>query len=240
MTRYLGPKTDPANVATQSDVGGSTLSDATPDALTPDQAGAAGTSSAAARADHAHEIACAAAGAILPDDVAAEGTASSFARSDHTHSITTASAGTISGTAGEGSASSFARSDHNHALGANVVGTTQIADSAVTKAKVDATIFGKAQTISALTGAGTLTASNLGQLVTVNSASAVNLTISGTILAAGERIDILQLGAGQVTLAGTLNTVVGTPGLKLRAQYSACTLYGLGGGTHVAIGDLAA
>lgn len=303
MTRYLGPKTDPANVATQSDVGGSALSDATPDTLTPDQAGAAGTANAAARADHAHEIACAAAGAILPDDVAAEGTASSFARSDHTHSIsaaaagtiqpdaaaaegsstsfsradhthainaaapssnltastsnsegsstsfsradhshaiTTGSAGTITGSNATGTSASLARADHDHALGANVVGTTQIADSAVTRAKVDATIFGKAQTISALTGAGTLTASNLGQLVTVNSASAVNLTISGTILAAGERIDILQLGAGQVTLAGTLNTVVGTPGLKLRAQYSACTLYGLGGGTHVAIGDLAA
>ena len=335
MTRYLGPKTDPANVATQSDVGGSTLSDATPDALTPDQSGAAGTATAASRADHAHEIACAAAGTILPDAASAEGssssfaradhthaidaaapssnltasttntegsassfarsdhshaittgspgtispddaaatgssaslaradhthaivaaapsanltatttntegTASSFARSDHSHAITTGSAGTISGTIATGTSASLAKADHDHALGANVVGTTQIADSAVTKAKVDATIYGKAQTISALTGSGTLTASDLGKLVTVNSGSAATLTISGTILAAGERVDILQLGAGQVTLAGTLNTVVGTPGLKLRAQYSACTLYGLGGGTHVAIGDLAA
>ena len=272
MTRYLGPKTDPANVATQSDVGGSTLSDSTPDALTPDQAGAAGTATTASRADHSHEIICAAAGTILPDAVSAEGSstsfaradhthaidaaapssnltasttntegaANSFARSDHSHAITTGSAGTISGTIATGTSASLARADHDHALGANVVGTTQIADSAVTKAKVDATIYGKAQTISALTGSGTLTATDLGKLVTVNSGSAATLTISGTILAAGERVDILQLGAGQVTLAGTLNTVVGTPGLKLRAQYSACTLYGLGGGTHVAIGDLAA
>ena len=125
MTKYIGPKTDGANVATQSDVGGSSLSDATPDALTPDQAGAAGTVNSAARADHAHEIICAAAGAILPDDVAAEGTASSFARSDHTHSISASAPGTITpdAAAAEGSSTSFARADHTHAIVAAAPGT---------------------------------------------------------------------------------------------------------------------
>jgi microcystin-dependent protein len=129
MTKYIGPKTDGENVATQADVGGSALSDATPDALTPDQAGAAGTATLASRADHAHEIICAAAGAILPDDSAAEGTAASFARSDHTHAISAATAGTITGTNAEGSSNSFARADHNHALGTGVVASTQLASS---------------------------------------------------------------------------------------------------------------
>ena len=143
MTKYIGPKTDGANVATQSDVGGSSLSDATPDALTPDQAGAAGTAAAAARADHAHEIICAAAGAILPDDVAAEGTASSFARSDHTHSISAAAPGTITpdASAAEGSSNSFARADHTHAIVAAAPSTNLTAST--TNAEGNATSFAR-------------------------------------------------------------------------------------------------
>lgn len=63
----------------------SNLSSATPDALTPDQTGAAGTSSDAARADHTHAITAASAGTI--SYATAEGTATSFARSDHNHQI---------------------------------------------------------------------------------------------------------------------------------------------------------
>jgi len=98
--KYLGPKTDGDDLATQSDVtgGGAGLSDATPDAITPDQSGAAGTATDAARADHVHAIAAAA-------------------------------AGTITGSNAEGSSTSFARADHDHALGAGVVGATQLASA---------------------------------------------------------------------------------------------------------------
>ena len=168
MTKYIGPKTDGANVATQSDVGGSSLSDATPDALTPDQAGAAGTVNLAARADHAHEILCAAAGAILPDDVAAEGTASSFARSDHTHAIAAAAPSanlTASTTNSEGTASSFARSDHSHAITTAAPGTISPDDAAAagtsaSLARADHThaiTAASAGTISYATAEGTAT-----------------------------------------------------------------------------------
>ena len=63
----------------------SNLSSATPDALTPDQTGAAGTSSDAARADHAHEILTATASTITGTN--AEGTSTSFARADHDHAF---------------------------------------------------------------------------------------------------------------------------------------------------------
>lgn len=116
MTKYIGPKTADENVATQADK--LSLSSATPDALTPDQAGAAGTATTAARSDHQHEILAGAAGTILPDDAAAEGSSTSFARADHRHAIAAASAGTITGTNAEGTSTSFARADHNHAYGA--------------------------------------------------------------------------------------------------------------------------
>ena len=161
MTKYIGPKTDGANVATQSDVGGSSLSDATPDALTPDQAGAAGTVNSAARADHAHEIICAAAGAILPDDVAAEGTASTFARSDHTHSISAAAPGTITpdAAAAEGSSTSFARADHTHAIVAAAPGTIT-PDAAA--AEGSSSSFARADHTHAIVAAsaGTITGTN--------------------------------------------------------------------------------
>ena len=63
--------------------GGASLSDATPDALTPDQAGAAGTSADASRADHAHQMTAGTAQTIGTSN--AEGSGSTVARSDHRH-----------------------------------------------------------------------------------------------------------------------------------------------------------
>lgn len=85
--KYLGPKTDSANVATQSDItgGGAPLSNSAPDSLEPDQTGAAGSSTDAARADHQHAIAAASAGTITGTN--AEGTSTSFARADHNHDL---------------------------------------------------------------------------------------------------------------------------------------------------------
>jgi len=50
-----------------------------------------------------------------------------------------------------------------------------------------------------------------------------------------------QIGVGQVTVAsdGT-TTITSTPGLKLRAQYSAATLICTGTNTFTLVGDLSA
>jgi hypothetical protein len=54
-------------------------------------------------------------------------------------------------------------------------------------------------------------------------------------------IHILQSGAGQTTIAaGSGVTVNATPGLKLRAQWSAATLIKRDTNTWVAVGDLSA
>jgi len=75
----------------------------------------------------------------------------------------------------------------------------------------------------------------------VTSASSTTITVNSSLgLTAGQSIDILQLGAGQVTIAGSGTTVNGTPGLKLRAQYSAATVYCTAANTYVVVGDLSA
>jgi hypothetical protein len=68
----------------------------------------------------------------------------------------------------------------------------------------------------------------------------VDITVNGSLdLSAGQRIDLLQLGTGQVTVVASGATVNGTPTLKLRARYSAATLLCQATDTYVLIGDLA-
>jgi hypothetical protein len=57
----------------------------------------------------------------------------------------------------------------------------------------------------------------------------------------GTSIDIIQTSTGQVTIAGTAGvTVNGTPGLKLRSQWSSCTLFKRATDTWIVMGDLSA
>jgi hypothetical protein len=56
----------------------------------------------------------------------------------------------------------------------------------------------------------------------------------------GTTITVLQVGSGQTTIAGAGVTINGTPGLKLRAQWSSATLIKRATNTWVAIGDLSA
>ena len=82
-------------------------------------------------------------------------------------------------------------------------------------------------------------------LIEVSSATAVTITIPTNTAVAypiGTSIDILQTGAGQVTIApvdGTV-TVNATPGLKLRTTWSSATLFKRAANTWVVYGDLMA
>lgn len=87
-----------------------------------------------------------------------------------------------------------------------------------------------------------LTSSDKGKVVTFNTSSNVTVYVNSFAnLVAGERVDLLNLGTGTVSISGAGVTVNGTPGLKLRAQYSAasllCTQSNM---SYVLIGDLAA
>ena len=97
---------------------------------------------------------------------------------------------------------------------------------------------------SAQTASYTLVLADNGKLVEISNASANNLTVplnSSVAFPIGSQINILQTGAGQTTIVATGGvTVNGTPGLKLRAQWSAATLIKRGTDTWVAVGDLSA
>jgi len=81
------------------------------------------------------------------------------------------------------------------------------------------------------------------KLVTLNNASAITLTIppnSSVAYPVGTKIDLLQIGAGQVTVAGGSGvTVNSTPTLKLRTQYSGATCIQYAADTWILAGDLA-
>jgi hypothetical protein len=90
----------------------------------------------------------------------------------------------------------------------------------------------------------TLIIDDNGKLVEINSATGKILSIPSNDSVAypiGTQIQILQTGTGQITIAATAGvTLNGTPGLKLRAQWSSATLIKRATDTWVAIGDLSA
>ena len=84
-----------------------------------------------------------------------------------------------------------------------------------------------------------------GKMVEVSNASAVTLSIptNSTAFATGAQITILQTGVGQVTIAATTpgtTTVNGSPGLKLRGQWSSAVCIKRAAESWVVLGDLVA
>lgn len=119
--------------------------------------------------------------------------------------------------------------------------------AATTDYTVDVTLPGPAgtwaspQQVVAGTASTQVAASDAGKLITLTAGTAVTLTVpSGLGWSAGQRVDVLQLGAGQVTVTGSGATVHASPTAKLRAQYTAATLLCTATDTYVLLGDLAA
>jgi len=142
--------------------------------------------------------------------------------------------------------------------------TAKIATAAVTTAKIASSVTLTTPNIGAATGtslnttgnviyhvvttttsgAYTLLLSDDGQIVEMNNVSGTTLTIplnSSVAFPVGTQIVIIQTGAGQTTIAGAVGvTVNGTPGLKLRAQYSSCVCLKRATDTWILLGDLSA
>jgi hypothetical protein len=90
----------------------------------------------------------------------------------------------------------------------------------------------------------TLLAGNLNQLVTLNNASAITLTVPPSVFSAGDVINIAQIGAGQVTLAQGAGVTINSTGAtatapKLRARYSAASIICTASNTFLVVGDIA-
>lgn len=99
------------------------------------------------------------------------------------------------------------------------------------------------QSINARTADYTLALSDAGKLVTASHATnAISITVpaeSSVAFQVGTHIDVARLGAGNVNVTGATGvTVNGTPGLKLRAQYSSATLIEVASNSWLVVGDL--
>jgi len=89
----------------------------------------------------------------------------------------------------------------------------------------------------------TLLAANLNQLVTLNNASAITLTVPPSVFSAGDVINIAQIGAGQVTLSQGAGVTINSTGAtatapKLRARYSAASIICTASNTFLVVGDI--
>ena len=89
----------------------------------------------------------------------------------------------------------------------------------------------------------TLALTDAGKMVTLTNASAIALTIptnATTAFPINTRIDLLQYGAGQVTVGGAGVTINSSGAkLKLTGQYSGASLWKKATDTWVLIGDIA-
>jgi hypothetical protein len=102
--------------------------------------------------------------------------------------------------------------------------------------------FNSVQTIEAVTGAYTLDLADAGKYLRCANASPfsvtvpLNATVAFTI---GTHIDLIQSGAGQVTIAATGGvTINATPGLKLNGQWAGATLVKVGTNEWDLVGNL--
>jgi len=133
-------------------------------------------------------------------------------------------------------------------LDANVT-AAKIASDAITQAKIADRAVGSAEltglTLNAQTGTTyTLVLTDAHDLITLNNASAITLTIptnASVAFTIGDQVNFLQLGAGQVTVGGAGVTIRSEGSkLKLKGQYAAATCIKIGTDEWVLVGNLSA
>ena len=103
--------------------------------------------------------------------------------------------------------------------------------------------FADAQSINAQTASYTLVIGDAGKLVTLTASSgSLVVTVpaaSSVAFPTGTHIDLARLGDAAVSVVGASGvTVNGTPGLALRAKYSAATLIKVAADSWLLVGDL--
>jgi hypothetical protein len=95
--------------------------------------------------------------------------------------------------------------------------------------------------INSQAGSYTLVLGDVSKLVEMSGGGTLTIPTDASVaFPIGTQISILQTGASQVTVGGAGVTINGTPGLKLRAQWSGATLVKRATDTWVALGDLSA
>jgi hypothetical protein len=98
--------------------------------------------------------------------------------------------------------------------------------------------------IPAKTGSYTVASGDQNDLIQLNGTFTVSIPTDATFnFNIGTQINLLNIGTGTITIAAATpgtTTVNGTPGLKLRAQWSSSTLIKLAANNWVVVGDLTA
>ena len=135
-------------------------------------------------------------------------------------------------------------------IATDAVITAKIQDNAVTQAKLADRVVGSAEldnlTLNAQTGTTyTLVLTDAHKLVTLSNASAITCTVppnSSVAFETGDQVNLLQLGAGQVTIAAGSGVTIRSEGakLKLKGQYATATLVKIASDEWVALGNLSA
>ena len=129
------------------------------------------------------------------------------------------------------------------------VTSAMILDATIVNADISTTAaidLGKLADVStsAQTASYTLILADKNKIVEMSNASANILTVppnSSVAFPVGSQINVLQTGAGQTTVtAGVGVTINGTPGLKMRTQWSYATLVKRATDTWVLVGDISA
>ena len=134
-------------------------------------------------------------------------------------------------------------------LDANVT-ADKLASDAVTQVKIADRAVGSAEltnlTLNAQTGTTyTLVLTDAQKLVTLSNAGSITATVppnSSVAFTVGDQVNLMQLGAGQVTVAAGSGVTVSSQGtkLKLNGQYATGTLVKVATDSWVLIGNLAA
>jgi len=132
-------------------------------------------------------------------------------------------------------------------LASNAVATAKIADNAVTQAKLADRVIGSAEydslSLNAQTGTTyTLVLADAHKVLTLNNASPITLTVppeSSVAFEIGDQVNLLQLGAGQVTVAAGSGVTLRAQGskVKLNGQYAIGTLVKIASDEWVLVGN---
>lgn len=101
--------------------------------------------------------------------------------------------------------------------------------------------FGTPQDINTITASYTLVIGDAGKLVVANSTASVTITVpadASVAFSTGTHIDVARVGTGTAgVLAASGVTVNATPGLSLRARYSAASLVKINSNAWLLVGD---
>jgi hypothetical protein len=134
-------------------------------------------------------------------------------------------------------------------LSDNSVTSSELADNSVTQAKLADRAVGSAEldnlTLNAQVGTTyTLVLTDAHKLITLNNASAITLTVptnSSVAFDIGDQVNLVQLGAGQVTISGAGVTFRSEGSkLKTKGQYALVTLIKIDTNEWLVLGNTAA